>query len=63
MGETTILLDGLRFPEGPRWHEGRLWFSDMHARQVIAVDLAFSLSRPSSTIAFIRAVWWFGAIE
>jgi sugar lactone lactonase YvrE len=36
---TRILLDGLRFPEGPRWHEGRLWFSDMHARQVIAVDL------------------------
>lgn len=33
------LLDGLRFPEGPRWHEGRLWFSDMHAQQVIAVGL------------------------
>jgi sugar lactone lactonase YvrE len=33
-----VLLDQLRFPEGPRWHEGRLWFSDMHAQQVIAVD-------------------------
>lgn len=33
------LIDGLRFPEGPRWHEGRLWFSDMHSQQVLAVDL------------------------
>jgi sugar lactone lactonase YvrE len=35
-----VLLDGLRFPEGPRWHEERLWFSDMHAGVVLAVDLA-----------------------
>ena len=32
------LLDGLAFPEGPRWHEGRLWFSDMHSRCVVALD-------------------------
>jgi sugar lactone lactonase YvrE len=32
------LIDGLCFPEGPRWHEGRLWFSDMHSQQVLAVD-------------------------
>ena len=25
---TEILIDGLSFPEGPRWHEGALWFSD-----------------------------------
>lgn len=36
---TTILLDGLRFGEGPRWHKGRLWFSDMHDCKVLAVDL------------------------
>jgi sugar lactone lactonase YvrE len=40
MAATRVLLEGLRFPEGPRWHEGRLWFSDMHAGEVIAVDLA-----------------------
>ena len=33
-----ILLDGLCFVEGPRWHEGRLWLSDMHAHQVLAVS-------------------------
>jgi sugar lactone lactonase YvrE len=35
----TILLDGLSFGEGPRWHDGKLWFSDMHAQCVMTVDL------------------------
>jgi sugar lactone lactonase YvrE len=30
----TVLLDGLVFGEGPRWHDDALWFSDMHAGQV-----------------------------
>jgi sugar lactone lactonase YvrE len=30
----TVLLDGLIFPEGPRWHDGALYFSDMHGRAV-----------------------------
>lgn len=37
--QTTILLDKLAFPEGPRWHEGKLWFSDMHNHRVMTVDL------------------------
>jgi sugar lactone lactonase YvrE len=36
---TTPLLHGLMFPEGPRWHDGKLWFSDMHACRVMTVDL------------------------
>ncbi|MBW2242011.1 MAG: SMP-30/gluconolactonase/LRE family protein [Deltaproteobacteria bacterium] len=36
----TPLLEGLAFPEGPRWHDGRLWFSDMHARTVLTVTPA-----------------------
>lgn len=37
---TTLVpvVDGLAFAEGPRWHDGRLWFSDMHAHHVMAVD-------------------------
>jgi len=31
------LLDGLAFPEGPRWRDGRLYFSDMHAHEVVAM--------------------------
>ncbi len=37
--DTRTLVDGLRFPEGPRWREGRLWFSDIHDERVRSVDL------------------------
>jgi sugar lactone lactonase YvrE len=40
MRTLKVLLDGLAFPEGPRWHDGKFYFSDMHAHQVIAVDMA-----------------------
>jgi len=33
-----VVVDGLAFAEGPRWHEGRLWFSDMLAHRVVAVS-------------------------
>jgi sugar lactone lactonase YvrE len=36
---TDVLLDGLAFPEGPRWRGDRLWFSDMHDQCVKTVDL------------------------
>src|SRR5579871_5770280 len=32
------VLDGLAFPEGPRWRDGRLWFSDMHGHEVVAMS-------------------------
>ncbi|MFC1869294.1 SMP-30/gluconolactonase/LRE family protein [Thermodesulfobacteriota bacterium] len=37
--EPKTLLKGLEFPEGPRWHNGKLWFSDMRACRVMNVDL------------------------
>ena len=37
--KTEIFLEGLMFPEGPRWHDEKLWFSDMNARKVMTVDL------------------------
>jgi sugar lactone lactonase YvrE len=33
-----VLLTGLGLVESPRWHHGRLWFSDWTAGQIIAVD-------------------------
>ncbi len=39
MRELKVLLDGLLFGEGPRWHDDRLFFSDMHAHEVMAVDM------------------------
>ncbi|WP_305093367.1 SMP-30/gluconolactonase/LRE family protein [Prescottella sp. R16] len=35
----TILSD-LVFPECPRWHDGRLWFSDIHSGLVLRLDPA-----------------------
>jgi len=36
-GGLETVLEGLAFPEGPRWHDGRLIFSDMHGQQVISL--------------------------
>ncbi len=36
---TTVILDRLAFPEGPRWHDGRLWFSDQHDKRVVAMTV------------------------
>ena len=40
---TETLVDGLCFGEGPRWHLGRLYFSDMHGNTVYAVDTSGNL--------------------
>ena len=39
MIKATILTEGLYFGEGPRWHDGRLWFSDFYAHAVKSVGM------------------------
>jgi sugar lactone lactonase YvrE len=39
VGTPRTVLDDLVFTEGPRWHEGRLWCSDMHDHRVISTAL------------------------
>ncbi len=34
-----VLLEGLAMPESPRWHDGRLWFSNWGAEEIVAVGL------------------------
>lgn len=41
--KTEILIDGRVFLEGPRWRDGRLWFSDMHDHRVMTVDVEGNL--------------------
>ena len=36
---TEVLLEGLKFPESPRWHDDKLWFVDMELGKVLTVDL------------------------
>jgi sugar lactone lactonase YvrE len=37
--EPQMLMTGIAFGESPRWHDGRLWFADWGAQELIAVDL------------------------
>jgi sugar lactone lactonase YvrE len=39
IGRTRVLLSGLGMGESPRWHEGRLWFSNWGTDEIVAVDL------------------------
>jgi sugar lactone lactonase YvrE len=34
----TLIYDDLAFGECPRWHDGRLWLSDIFGKRVLAVD-------------------------
>jgi sugar lactone lactonase YvrE len=48
------VVDGLVFGEGPRWHDGALVFSDMHAHRVVRAELAADrASATTSTVAEI----------
>ena len=38
MTQLSLIFSDLRFPEGARWHEERLWFSDMHTGQVFKAN-------------------------
>ena len=38
MRTPEVLVTGIVFGEQPRWHDGRLWFSDWETPEVIAVD-------------------------
>ena len=33
------LCDGLRFPEGPRWYQGKIWFSDIYGDRVCQLQM------------------------
>lgn len=55
MATTEVVLEGLAFPEGPRWHDGRLFFSDMHDHRVVAlepVEVVFEHTGPVSGLGW-----------
>ena len=39
MADPTTLIEGRAFLEGPRWHDGALWVSDMYAQEVLRVTV------------------------
>ena len=36
--DATIIREGLAYGEGPRWHEGRLWYSDFYRHGVFSME-------------------------
>ena len=38
MDTARLLADGFTFAEAPRWHDGRLWFSDLYNRKVCSIE-------------------------
>jgi sugar lactone lactonase YvrE len=56
--ENRTLIDGLSFPEGPRWRDGALWFSDIHAHTVYRVtngktEVAAEIDDRASGLGFL----------
>jgi sugar lactone lactonase YvrE len=55
MLEPQILLTGLAIGESPRWHEGRLWFSNWGTQEIVAVDFESNsevMARVPTTLPF-----------
>ncbi len=56
--EPSVLVDGLGFPEGPRWRDGKLWFSDFRLKQVMTVDLEGRLTVATEVAAQPSGLGW-----
>lgn len=53
-----LLVTGLVFPEGPRWRDGLLWFSDMLAGRVMTVDPAGRLETAVQAPGWLSGLGW-----
>lgn len=52
------ILEGLAFPECPRWHDNALFFSDMHAATVWRIDAQGASMRVLELPAFPGGLGW-----
>jgi sugar lactone lactonase YvrE len=58
IGEPKILMEGIGLGESPRWHEGRLWFSDWVAHEVIGLDPSGGHEVMAEVDAFPFSIDW-----
>jgi sugar lactone lactonase YvrE len=56
--EAEINATGLAFPEGPRWHNNRLWFTDQHARRIYAMQTSGALQTVAHTPDLPGGLGW-----
>jgi sugar lactone lactonase YvrE len=57
MSPETV-VDGLAFPECPRWHDGKLYFSDMHDRVVLLLAPGTEATRVVDVPACPAGLGW-----
>jgi sugar lactone lactonase YvrE len=60
VSKTRILLDGFGIGESPRWHEGRLWFSNWGTNEIVALDIegnSESSAAATARVAVPHAGW------
>jgi sugar lactone lactonase YvrE len=48
--ESTRIQTGLYFGEAPRWHDGRLWYSDFYRQGVFSIDAGGGNERRELTV-------------
>lgn len=53
-----ISATGLAFPEGPRWHDDRLWFTDQHARRICTLHRSGALQTVAETADLPGGLGW-----
>lgn len=55
---TRVVLSGIAFGESPRWHDGRLWFADWLAHEIVAAtpdgqrEVVFRADFPTMPMCF-----------
>ena len=52
------VVDGLAFAEAPRWHAGKLWFSDMYAQRVHCIEADGSLTTVAALADHPSGLGW-----
>ncbi len=56
--EQRVVLDDLVFGESPRWHDGRLWFCDWGAQEIVVVDADGNRELVAEVPAFPFSIDW-----
>jgi len=58
VSEPRIVLEDIVFGESPRWHDGRLWFSDWGAHEIVVTDLDGNRELVTEVPAFPFSIDW-----
>jgi sugar lactone lactonase YvrE len=58
VGDREILLDDCTFLEGPRWHDGALYVSDMHGPRVLRVEESGTVTTVAEHTSPVSGLGW-----